>query len=369
MTTRRERGGAVPITWTSPRARLSASLFARVAGADGPANRHRIHHAPGPRWFEPGSAIQRVHGDASMYVGGVRALLLQSLHPLAMAAVNDYSRFREDVWGRLARTATFLAETTFAAEPDAERAVAIVRAVHRHITGTAPDGRHYRADDPHLLLWVHVAEVDSFLTAHQRFGAEPLDAAGCDEYVAQAATIAVRLGVEASEAPTSTRALHEVLAAFGPELAQTGAALDVATFLLRRPPIPAAAMPAYRLLGRSAVATLPRWSRPMLGLPDTPRLDVSLWRVCGLAATGAMRWLAYDTGDQAQQDGGRRPDARASLATRSPQREPVEQRRGRHGYPQVSVVAPDLSGSGVQHAEDGVLGAGDVRQPGARAVD
>ena len=136
---------------TSLRARLSDGLFAMVAGPDGPAARERIHTTPGPRWFPPGSPIQRVHGDTSMYIGGLRALLLQSLHPLAMAAVDDFSDFRHDVWGRLARTSTFLAETTFAAAPDAERAVAVVRAVHRHIAGTAPDGRPYRADDPHLL--------------------------------------------------------------------------------------------------------------------------------------------------------------------------------------------------------------------------
>ncbi|MDD9204979.1 oxygenase MpaB family protein, partial [Georgenia sp. 10Sc9-8] len=125
-----------------------------------------------------------------------RALLLQSLHPLAMAAVADHSDFRTDVWGRLARTSTFIAETTFARVEDAEQAIAVVKAVHKHVHGTAPDGRAYRADDPHLLTWVHVAEIDSFLTAQQRYGARPLGPDEADLYVAQTAEVARRLGAE-----------------------------------------------------------------------------------------------------------------------------------------------------------------------------
>ena len=94
------------------RLRVGDALFLKVAGPDGYAHRDRIHLTPGPRWFAPDSPIGRVHGDASMFVGGLRALLLQSLHPLAMAAVDDFSDVRHDVWGRLARTSTFLAETT-----------------------------------------------------------------------------------------------------------------------------------------------------------------------------------------------------------------------------------------------------------------
>ena len=155
--------------------RLGEALFARVAGPDGPANRARFA-TPGPRWFAPDRPIRRVHGDAAMFVGGLRALLLQSLHPQAMIAVAQHSDYRADPWGRLQRTSTFLAATTFGAADDAQRAVDHVRHVHQFITGTGPDGRPYRADDPHLLRWVHVAETDSFLRCHQRYGARPLDA-------------------------------------------------------------------------------------------------------------------------------------------------------------------------------------------------
>ena len=141
-----------------------------VASRRRPVRRQRIFTAPGPRWFPADAAIRTVHGDAAMFVGGLRALVLQALHPLAMAGVAGHSGYRGDPWGRLQRTSRFLAATTFGPADVAERTVARVRAVHRTVRGTAPDGRPYRADDPHLLRWVHVAEVDSFLRAHRRFG-------------------------------------------------------------------------------------------------------------------------------------------------------------------------------------------------------
>jgi uncharacterized protein (DUF2236 family) len=159
------------------RERLGAAVFGLVAGPDGPDVRARVHEAPGPRWFGPDRPIRRVHGDTAMFVGGLRALLLQSLHPLAMAAVAEHSDYRSDPWGRLQRTSTFIATTTYGTARDAQRAVDKVRGVHRRVHGTAPDGRPYRADDPHLLDWVHVAEVDSFLRCHQRYGTAPLGGA------------------------------------------------------------------------------------------------------------------------------------------------------------------------------------------------
>ena len=159
---------------------LGRSLFGLVAGPDGPTNRARIHQTPGPRWFAEDRPIRRVHGDASMFVGGLRALLLQSLHPLAMAGVAEHSDYRGDPWGRLQRTSTFLAVTTYGTAADAQRAVDKVRGIHRRVHGVAPDGRPYHADDPHLLEWVHIAEVDSFLLAHQLYGAAPLDQRGRD---------------------------------------------------------------------------------------------------------------------------------------------------------------------------------------------
>lgn len=271
------------------RDRLGAQLFARVAGPGGPARRARIHGAPGPRWFEADRPIRVVHGDASMFIGGLRALLLQSLHPLAMAAVAAHSGYRGDPWGRLQRTATFLATTTFGTAEDAQHAVDQVRAVHQRVRGTTAQGVPYHASDPHLLAWVHAAETDSFLRAHQRYGARPLDADGYDAYVADTARVALALGVP--DPPRDQAGLAKQLAAFRPELHSTPEAREAARFLLLTPPLPLAARPAYGVLAANAVALLPRWARLPLRLPWLPGLEQTGIRLAGHALTGTIRWV------------------------------------------------------------------------------
>jgi uncharacterized protein (DUF2236 family) len=270
------------------RGTLGARLFARVAGPDGVRRRERVHDTEGPRWFEDGAPIRQVHGDASMFIGGIRALLMQSLHPLAMAGVAEHSGFQGDPWGRLQRTSYFLAVTTFGTAADAERMVAAVRTVHESVVGTAPDGRAYAASDPHLLRWVHVAEIDSFLTAHQRYGASPLDAAGRDTYVAQSARVAEALGVD--DPPRSEADLRDQLAAYRPELAGTAAARETARFLLLTPPLPLLTRAPYGGLAASAVATMPLWARRMLRLPYLPVTERVLVRTTGAALTRTIRW-------------------------------------------------------------------------------
>lgn len=267
------------------RSRLGESLFARVAGPEGPARRERIHGTPGPRWFPAGAAIRRVHGDASMFVGGVRALLLQSLHPLAMAGVAAHSGFKGDPWGRLQRTSHFLAVTTFGTADDAEAMVGRIRAVHRTVSGTAEDGRPYAASDPHLLRWVHLAEIDSFLTAHQLFGDRPLGQDGRDAYVAETARVAQALGVVGP--PSSETELHAQLRAYRRELTGTAAAREAARFILLTPPLPALARLPYAAIAAAAVGMLPGWARAELGLPPMPGLVA---RPAGSAVTRAIRW-------------------------------------------------------------------------------
>lgn len=268
------------------RTRVGNALFARVAGENGQAERARVHHTPGPRWFPPGSAIRRVHGDASMWVGGLRALLLQALHPLAMAGVAGHSGYRGDPWGRLQRTSTFIAYTTFGTSDDAQAMIDRIRAVHERVRGKTPDGRPYRASDPHLLRWVHVAEADSFLTAHQRFGARPLDDTRADEYVRQVAKVAEALG--ATEVPTTVTELADCLDSYRPELHATPAALDTATFLLHEPPLPGLAKIPYSLLAAGSVALLPDWARAELELGGGANGRVGPWG--GALATKAIRW-------------------------------------------------------------------------------
>jgi len=273
---------------TTVRDGLGERLFGMVAGPEGPANRARIHDTPGPRWFGEDRPIRRVHGDASMFVGGLRALLLQSLHPLAMAGVAEHSDYRGDPWGRLQRTSTFLAVTTFGPADDAQRAVDKVRGIHRRVHGVAADGRPYEASDPHLLEWVHVAEVDSFLRAHQLYGASPLDQQGRDDYVADTARVAAALGV--LDPPRSEDELRQRISDYRPELAGTAAAREAAKFLLLTPPLPLLAKPPYAVLAATSVAMLPAWARLPLRLPYLPPLESTAVRVAGRTLVGGIRW-------------------------------------------------------------------------------
>jgi uncharacterized protein (DUF2236 family) len=270
------------------RRRLGAELFRRVAGPDGARHRERIHGTPGPRWFEAGSPIARVHGDASMFVGGIRAVLLQTMHPAAMTAVAEHSGYRGDMWGRLARTSRFIAVTTFGTEAHAQQAVDAVRAIHERVTGTLPDGTPYVASDPHLLLWVHVAEVQSFLLAHQVYGKHPLDQAGRDEYVAQTAVVARKLGV--LDPPTTEAELDAAVESFRPELDATDHAREAVSFLVWHPPLPIAARPPYGVLVAAAVGLMPVWTRRPLRLPWLPVSERTVVRALGKAATGTVRW-------------------------------------------------------------------------------
>lgn len=271
------------------RRRLGAAIFARVAGDEGPQRRDRIHGSTGPRRHDPADPIGIVHGDASMFVGGIRALLLQSLHPLAMAAVDQHSDYRGDPWGRLQRTSTFLAETTFGTIEDADRAIAVVRAVHARISGTAPDGTAYRADDPDLLRWVHLAEIDSFLRAHDRYGHRALTDAERDRYVEQTSHVAEALG--ARRVPVDIAGLRAGLADFTPELHGTEAARRTARYLLLRPPVPLALRVPYGILASAAVDLLPGWARRELRLPPrVPIAEATVARASATIATQAIRW-------------------------------------------------------------------------------
>jgi uncharacterized protein (DUF2236 family) len=270
------------------RAGLGRALFGLVAGPEGASNRRRIHNTPGPRWFGEDRPIRRVHADASMFVGGLRALLLQSLHPLAMAGVAEHSDYRGDPWGRLQRTSTFLAVTTFGTADDAQRAVDKVRGIHRRVHGVAPDGTPYEASDPHLLEWVHIAEVDSFLLAYQRYGAAPLDKADRDGYVADTARVAEALGV--LDPPRTEKQLQQRISAYRPELRGTAAARDAARYLLFTPPLPIVARAPYGVLAATSVAMLPPWARAPLWLPYVPPVESTVIRMAGNAIVGGIRW-------------------------------------------------------------------------------
>ena len=270
------------------RRRVATALRDRVAGEDNAAKAAVIWDKPGERWFTESDPIWRVHADASMFVAGIRALLLQSLHPLAMAGVAGHSGYKGDPWGRLQRTSTFLATTTFGTIEDADALIERIRGIHERVRGKAPDGRLYAASDPHLLRWVHVAEADSFLRTHQRFALTPLTAAEADQYVAQSCVVAARLGV--LDPPATAAGLDAAIESYRPELEGTPLARDAARFLLLHPPLPWSARPGYGALAGAGVALLPGWARRQLALPHLPVADRMIALPLGGAATGVIRW-------------------------------------------------------------------------------
>jgi uncharacterized protein (DUF2236 family) len=269
------------------RRQLSDGLFERVAGPDRERHARRIHETPGPRMFADDRPIRHVHADHAMFIGGLRALLLQSLHPLAMAAVAQHSDYRTDPWGRLQRTSLFIGVTTYGTLSDAHKAIERLARVHEHVHGTAPDGRPYRAGDPHLLTWVHVAEVDSFLRCHRKYGEKPLDS--YDEYVADMAVIADAMGIP--DPPRTTAELDAVLNSYRPELKGTPEAREAAKFLLLKAPLPVLARGPYGILSATAVASLPVWARIPLRLPYLPIAEATGVRLAGHALMRGLRWV------------------------------------------------------------------------------
>lgn len=241
-----------------------------------------------PGLFGPESVAWRVHRDTSMFIGGLRALLLQTSHPLAMAGVADHSDYRSDPWGRLRRTALYVGTTTYGTTEAAHRAIDQVRKVHELVRGTAPDGREYAATDPHLLAWVHATEVDSFLRAFRRYGSERLDDADADRYVAEMAVVGERIGAESP--PTSLADLRATLVGYRPELAVGPQARDAVRFLLV-PPVPLVTRGPYGIIAAAAVGLLPTFVRRMLWLPQPPLSDPLVVRPTARVLMSSLGWV------------------------------------------------------------------------------
>ncbi len=245
-------------------------------------------HAGDLGLYGPQSVVWRVHADSAMLIGGLRSLMLQTLHPLAMAGVAEHSDYRDDPWGRLNRTGRFVGATTFGTTETAEASIKIVRRVHTRVRGTAPDGRPYSANDPHLLLWVHITEVDSFLRAFDRYGKGKLRDAERDQYVAEMAEVATRLGSETP--PTTVAELEQCLEDFRSECVAGDQAKEAMRFLVA-PPVPIWLRGSYAILTAGAVTLLPEWARKELRLPVPPLADPLLVRPAAATFTRAVGWL------------------------------------------------------------------------------
>jgi uncharacterized protein (DUF2236 family) len=214
--------------------------------------------------FGPESMVWEVHADfTAMMVGGVSALLLQMLHPLALAGVWDHSTFRQDMIGRLRRTSLFIAGTTYGGQHDAEQLIDKVRTIHLQVVGSAPDGRPYAASDPHLLTWVHVSEVSQFLAGYLRYVNPQLAVTEQDRYYREVALIAERLG--AQDVPKSRQAISAYLERMRPQLFCDERTREVVR-LLHAAPVPSIlAKPFGKLMMQAGVDLLPDWASDLLG--------------------------------------------------------------------------------------------------------
>jgi uncharacterized protein (DUF2236 family) len=241
-------------------------------------------HALIPR----GSVAWRVHGDVTtMMVGGISGLLMQMLHPQALAGVWDHSNFREDMLGRLRRTARFIATTTYGERTDAERLIARVRSIHEQVRGKLPDGTPYRANDPALLAWIHVAGEISFLDSWIRFAEPDMSGADQDLFFADVAVIAEKLG--ADPIPRTRAEAKSLIARFRPQLIANERTRIVRDYILRPPGTTPATLPVQLLLGRAAVDLLPRWARSMHQLGGS-KLGAPFVSAGVRGLGGSLRW-------------------------------------------------------------------------------
>lgn len=215
--------------------------------------------------FGPESVTWRIHGDfTSMLCGGVSALLLQMLHPLALAGVWDHSNFREDMLGRLRRTSQFISCTTFAPTDPANQLIDKIKAIHLRVSGTDAHGVPYAASSPELLVWVHVAEAYSFLQSHLRYRNPALSLDDQDRYYAEFARVAQALGAE--NVPASVSAVEAYLQQMRPLLRCDERTLEVVRLLLNAPAPSRIAKPVGKILVWAGIDLLPNWAMAQLGL-------------------------------------------------------------------------------------------------------
>lgn len=242
---------------------------------------HTLSYAPDPGLLGPDSVSWRVIGDPTAFVGGIRALLVQTAHPEVVAGVEQHSRYRDDPLGRLTRTAVYVTETTYGAMAEVEAAVATVRTAHRPVHGRSERDRPYSAGQPEMAAWVHNVLTDSFLTAYQAYGPRRLTPAEADRFVAEQTRIGAML--DAAPLPTTAAELADWVNDH-PDLTSTRSQANAIDFL-RDPPLSPPVKVGYRLLYQAAAATIPRPLAEVIGV----RPGRGAERV-GRGAVAGLRW-------------------------------------------------------------------------------
>jgi uncharacterized protein (DUF2236 family) len=216
-------------------------------------------------FFGPASVAWRFSGDLSALVAGLRALMIQALHPLAMAGVDQHSDWRADPVGRLAATSAYLANITFGERAVAQRAASRVRRIHERVTGVDPEtGQPYAASDPALLLWVHAALVDSNIAAREMFGT-PLPPGDADRYIEEMVVAAQLVGVPVELVPDSQAALSKYLTWMQPQLLCTAAARESMAYLLDPPGLDPEVAEIWQDIREATLISLPGWAREEYG--------------------------------------------------------------------------------------------------------
>jgi uncharacterized protein (DUF2236 family) len=254
-------------------------------------------YPPGdPGLFGPDSLVWKVHGDfMSMMIGGISSLILQALHPLALAGVWDHSSFREDLKGRLGRTAFFIAATTYGNTEMATRAISRVRKIHDSLQGVHPDGRVYRVSDPHLLYWVHLTESYSFLNAHRIYVNPTISESDQNQYFAEMSKISESLGcliVDEHDNDQFARTVSSVnlaIESYFPELEYSDRSKWVVDLLENLPADPKTYL-LNRLIIKAGFYNLPDWAYPMMNRPIPTKLERQLVNQSIQMIAKPVRW-------------------------------------------------------------------------------
>ncbi len=254
-------------------------------------------YPPGdPGLFGPESVIWRVHGDfMSMMIGGISSLILQALHPSALAGVWDHSSFREDLKGRLGRTASFIAATTYGNTEMATRAISRVKKIHDSLKGSLPDGTEYWVSDPHLLYWVHLTEASSFLNAHQLYLNPNISTVDQDQYFLEMSQISKGLGCYILDPfgndafATSKISVEQAIQTYFPELHYSDRSKWVIDLLENFPTEPNTYL-LNRLIIKAGFYNLPDWAYPLIKRPSPSALERRLLNQSIQLIAKPVRW-------------------------------------------------------------------------------
>ena len=247
-----------------------------------------------PGLFGPDAMVWRVHADfTAMMVGGLSSLMVQSLHPRALAAVWDHSDFRSNLKARLGRTAYFVAATTYGGEALAMKTIARVNNIHAHVTGTDLQGKAYVANEPALLRWVHVVEVASFLTAFQHLSKQPLSLRECDQYIQEMTTVGHLLG--AVHLPTTWLATQQALRDYQSELSFDARAQQIID-IMENYPTDWTEKPFMSLVLAAAFDIMPAWARDCIHRTHPCEVSVQVRRVALRATAEPVQWMLNKQG-------------------------------------------------------------------------